>query len=342
MTGAMTFSQVIGQLIERRDLPADTVQAVFDQLMAGELTPGQIGALLVLLKAKGESADEIATAARVMRSKSVKIDLPGDIVDTCGTGGDVKGTFNISTAAAIVAAGAGAAVVKHGNRSASGRSGSADVLEALGARLEVAPESEAEVLDAAGLCFLFARSFHPAMSHAAAVRRELGVPTIFNLIGPLTNPAGAKRQLVGVYAPHLCDLLAAALLQLGATRAWVVHGRDGLDELSTMSESTVAEVVGGKVRRFDVDAVKLGLPRAALADLQVSTPAESAQVLRSVLDGKKFPPRDIVLLNAGAALVVAGIAADLAAGIAKAAEAVDSGKAAQALHRLVEKTRAAK
>ena len=342
MSSDAAFAEVLGQLIDRRDLPASSIEAVFTRLMNGELTPAQMGAFLVLLKSKGESADEVAGAARVMRSKSIKVSVPGDVVDTCGTGGDLRGTFNISTAAAIVAAGAGAAVVKHGNRSASGRSGSADVLEALGARLEVSAAAEADVLADAGLCFCFARAFHPAMAHAAAVRRELGIPTIFNLIGPLTNPAGAKRQLVGVYAPHLCDLIASALIQLGATRAWVVHGRDGLDELSTMSESTVCELLNGKIRRFDVDPTKLGLPRARVEDLQAANPAESAAIIRDVLGGRKFPPRDIVALNAGAALVVAGLAADLPAGLAQAADSIDSGKAAQALARLVQKTQAAR
>jgi anthranilate phosphoribosyltransferase len=256
------------------------------------------------------------------------------VLDTCGTGGDVRGTFNISTAAAIIVAGAGVKVVKHGNRSASSRSGSADVLERLGVTLEQTPGQLNRSLREANICFAFARSHHPAMRFVGPVRSSLGIPTIFNLLGPLTNPARAKHQLLGVFAPELTDRLATVLKELGSERAWVVHADDGLDELSTLGTTRVSELKDGEVRTWHLDPKDLGLPYARLSDLQVGSVEESADVISRILIGEAGAPRDIAVLNAGAALVVAGAAEDLPAGIARAEEAIDGGVANRTLEKL--------
>jgi len=261
------------------------------------------------------------------------------IIDTCGTGGDVRGTFNISTAAALIIAAAGVRVVKHGNRSASSKSGSADVLEKLGVKLELPPEGLRKCLDSAGICFAFARYHHPAMKFVAGARTSLGIPTIFNLLGPLTNPARARHQLLGVFAPELTDRLATVLRELGSERAWVVHAHDGLDELSTLGPTRVSELKDGHIHTWTLDPQSLRLPYARISDLQVESVDQAAEMLSAVIRREKGPTRDIALLNAAAGLVIGGRAADLAAGLKLAAEAVDSGRAQKTLERLVAASR---
>lgn len=330
--------EVLEKLRDRVELSDAEVTVLFTEMMEGRLHPAAGGAALALLTAKGVSPTELAAAAKVMRGHAVCFDAGEDVVDTCGTGGDTRGTFNISTAAAIVAAGAGARVVKHGNRSATSKTGSADVLETLGVRLDVLPQRLPEVLNAAGVCFCFARAHHPAMANVAEVRKALGFPTVFNLLGPLTNPGGARRQLLGVYRPELLYLLAGALQHLGSVHAWVVHGTDGLDELTTMASTSVTEVKEGRLTRHIVDAREMGMPRANPAELCVSNSVESAAIIKRVLAGEKGAPRDIVTLNAGAALLLAGKASDLPAGVQLAAGAIDSGKAQKALDQLIAAT----
>jgi anthranilate phosphoribosyltransferase len=287
--------------------------------------------------AKGTTVEELVGAATVMREKVVPVMCDGDgvVLDTCGTGGDVRGTFNISTAAAIIVAACGVRVVKHGNRSASSKSGSADVLEKLGLNLDVGVHGLQQCLKEANICFAFARSHHPAMKFVAPARTSLGIPTIFNLLGPLTNPARAKHQLLGVFAAELTDRLAAVLRELGSKRAWIVHAEDGLDELSTLGPTRVSELRDGSVKTWTLDPHALGLPYARLSDLQVESVDQAADALRRVLVGEKGPMRDIALLNAAAALVVAEAQPDLAHGLAAAAEAIDSSRAAGTLQRLV-------
>jgi anthranilate phosphoribosyltransferase len=273
-----------------------------------------------------------------MRDKAVAIDCDstaGVIIDTCGTGGDVRGTFNISTAAAIIVAAAGVRVAKHGNRSASSKSGSADVLEKLGLRLELAPEQLTRCLAEANICFAFARYHHPAMKFVGAARSSLGIPTIFNVLGPLTNPARARHQLLGVFAPELTDRLATVLRELGSTRAWVVHADDGLDELSTLGPTRVSELKGGHIHTWKLDPKDLGLPYARLSDLQVNSVDEAADKLTRVLGGEKGPLRDIALLNAAAALVISEHVPDLEAGLKSAAAAIDTGRTRQTLDALI-------
>ncbi len=325
---------ILLKLCRRADLTREEATAAFDHIMAGEATDAQIGGLLVGLAAKGSTVDELVGAASVMRARSVRVTVPttGAVLDTCGTGGDVKGTFNISTAAAIIAAAAGVTVVKHGNRSASSKSGSADVLEHLGVNLE---GSTAACLAAANICFAYARSHHPAMRHVAAARSSLGVPTLFNVLGPLTNPAGARHQLLGVFAPELTEQVAAALRELGSTRAWVVHADDGLDEISTMGPTRVTELRDGHVQTWRLDPGDAGLPTARLGDLQVGSVAEAAAAIRSVLAGARGPMRDIAVLNAAASLTVAGRVGSLAEGMGSAAAAVDDGRARRTLEQLV-------
>lgn len=331
--------ELLEKLRDRVELSAEEVAELFTKMIEGKLHPAQAGAALAMLSSKGISPVELAAAAVVMRQHAIQFDAGDDVLDTCGTGGDMRGTFNISTAAAIVAAGAGARVVKHGNRSTSSRSGSADVLEALGVRLDVPTEKLTGVLDHAGVCFCFARAHHPAMSNVSEVRQALGFPTILNLLGPLTNPAGAKRQLLGVYRPEFLYLLAGALERLGSVHAWVVHGTDGLDELTTLATTSVVEVKGGRLTRHIVDAREHGLS-GNLDDLKAATPKDSAAIIRKILAGEKGAPRDIVALNAGAALLIAGKASTLAEGIRNAQSAIDAGGPQRALERLIEASRA--
>ncbi len=328
---------ILLKLCRREDLTRDEAREAFAHIMSGEATEAQIGGLLVGLAAKGTTVEELVGAATVMREKSLGIgcDIDGVVLDTCGTGGDVRGTFNISTAAALIAAAAGVKVVKHGNRSASGRSGSADVLERLGVKLELTPAQLRRCLDEANICFAFARHHHPAMKFVAPARTSLGIPTVFNLLGPLTNPARARHQLLGVFAPELTDRLAGVLRELGSERAWVVHADDGLDELSTLGPTRVSELKDGQVHTFSIDPARLGLEYARLTDLQVASAEESADVIRFMIQGKSGAAHDISVLNAGAALVLAGKAADLRGGIDIAEQVLDDGRVERTLEALV-------
>lgn len=309
---------------------------VFDQIMSGNATEGQIGALLMGLHVRGETVDEIAGAARVLRSKALSVRAPEGAIDTCGTGGDAKGTHNISTCAAFVVAGAGVPVAKHGNKSISSRSGSADVLEALGVNLDCGPDVIERCIAECGLGFMFAPAHHAAMRHVGKVRSDLGVRTIFNLLGPLANPAATKYQVVGVFDEKWCEPIAQVLGLLGVERAWVVHGADGLDELTTTTVSSVAVLDHGQVSTFRISPKNAGLAEAKPEDLIGGDAVENAAHIRAVLQGNQGPLRDIVLLNAAAALLVAGKAGTLRDGVALAAEAIDSGKAMKVLEALVQ------
>ncbi len=327
--------EAIAKVIDGQDLTADEARAVLDQIMSGGATDAQIGALLAALRIKGETPAEIAGFARTMREKCITIETSrDDVIDTCGTGGDALDTFNVSTVAAFIAAAAGVPVAKHGNVSVSSLCGSADVLRALGVNIDISPEHVARCLDTMGMGFLFAPALHPAMKHAMGPRRELGVRTVFNILGPLTNPARARRQLLGVYAPGLTEPLVIALQDLGAEAALVVHGLDGLDELSTIGETRISELRDGVVRTYTVRPEDVGLEVASPIDIAGGMPEESAAMLLAVLEGEPGPRRDIALLNAAGALVVGGAAPDLRAGIDVAAEAVDSGAAREKLEQL--------
>ena len=325
----------LGRVVEGHDLNQEQARAAMEQILAGEATGAQIAALAVGLRMKGERPEEIAGMAEAMRRRVAPIRTKREpLLDTCGTGGDNAGTFNISTTAAIVAASCGVAVAKHGNRAVSSRTGSADVLESLGVRLDLTAEDAARSLDLLGLTFLFAPNYHIALRHAAGPRRELGLRTVFNVLGPLTNPAGARRQLLGVYSDALVRPVAEVLRRLGSERAWVVHGRDGLDELSIFAPTHVAELADGELREFDVDPAKLGLAGSNRDGVAGGNASENAARIRAILGGEKGPARDIVVLNTGAALVVAGSARTLEDGIAQAARAIDSGAAATKLDEL--------
>jgi len=331
----------IARLLDGHDLDPAEAKAAMDEIMSGVATPAQTAGFLVALRAKGETADEIAGCAEAMREHVVPVSPSRhDLVDTAGTGGDGARTLNISTAAALVAAAAGAAVAKHGNRAVSSASGSADVLEALGFDLELEPERIARSIDELGFGFIFAPAHHPGFRHAAPVRRELGVRTVFNVLGPLTNPAGARAQVVGVYSSELAPVIADVLCRLGARRAFVVHGAGGIDELSPAGPNLVCEVEGETVRRRIVDPLDLGIPRCAPGELRGGTPEENAAAIRRVFEREQSPHRHAVLLNAAGAIAASGHADDLAEGLANAAQAVDSGAAAERLERLVAFSRA--
>lgn len=324
------------QVVRGRSLSRDEARSAMLAIMGGAATDAQIAGLLVALRCKGESVDEIVGFAESMREVANHLDLRvRGLVDTCGTGGDGAGTFNISTAAALIAAGAGVPIAKHGNRAVSSACGSADVLEALGVRLVSAQDALRACLEGAGFAFLFAPAQHPAMKHAIGPRRELGLRTVFNLLGPLTNPAGARRQVVGVYDPALVGPLAEVLGRLGAERALVAHGAGGLDEISTLGPTEIAEWDGARVLRYRIDPEELGLGIARPHDLQGGDGAANARALRAVLEGEAGPRRDIVLLNAAAALLVGERAGSLAEGLEMARASVDGGAAAAALERLV-------
>ncbi|MDQ3439637.1 MAG: anthranilate phosphoribosyltransferase [Planctomycetota bacterium] len=332
------FRDILLKLCRREDLTRDEAREAFLHVMSGEASEAQIAGLLVGLAAKGTAAEELVGAATVMREKAVAIGCDGSaevILDTCGTGGDVRGTFNISTAAAIIAAACGVKVVKHGNRSASSKSGSADVLEKLGLKLDLQPEQLKGCINTAGICFAFARSHHPAMKFVAPVRTALGIPTVFNLLGPLTNPARARHQLLGVFAPELTDKLATVLRGLGSARAWVVHAQDGLDELSTLGPTRVSELRDGEIHTWMFDPGSVGIPYARLSDLQVDSVDEAADAMRRVFVAEKGPLYDIAALNAAAALVVAGRAETIDAGLTLARGALDTGGARATLEKLV-------
>ena len=327
--------EAIAALVDGRSLTEAEAAAVMEEIMSGEATPAQFGAFVTALRLKGETVDEIAGMARVMREKARRVHVEGVLLDTCGTGGDARGTFNVSTAAAFVAAGAGARVAKHGNRAMTSRCGSADVLEALGARIDLSPEQVKACLEETGVGFMFAPSFHPAMKFAAGPRREIGVRTVFNILGPLTNPAGAACQVLGVAEPSLAETMAQVLARLGSRRALVVHGRDGLDEMSISGPTLVCELVEGCVRQYEVTPKEVGLALYEAASVAGGTPEENAAALREVLAGRPGPQRDIVLLNAAAGLVALERAAALAEGVTQAAEAIDSGAARERLERFV-------
>ena len=332
----MTLRRAIELAVEGEEVPADILEGAFGTIMDGKATAAQIAALLVALRTKGESVGEIVAVARALRRRATTVvSAHPRTIDTCGTGGDGAGTFNISTAAAFVVAGAGVPVAKHGNRAASSQTGSFDVLESLGIRIDLPIEVCGKILAEVGIAPFFARTAHPAMRFVAGVREELGIRTLMNCTGPLLNPAGVKLQLVGVYSEALLTPLASALGELGARRALVVHGCDGLDELTTTGASRVAFLEAGAVRCFEIEPEEVGLARSESSDLAGGSPAENARILRDVLDGQAGAPRDIVMLNAAAALWVSEQAADLAEGMLLARDSIDSGAALKRLDRLV-------
>lgn len=346
------ITEAVRSLVDRTDLSRMEAAGAMEAIMSGAATNAQIAAFLTALRMKGETVEELIGFAQVMRQKAVKVrtrgaDMVGQtgtdremLIDTCGTGGDASGTFNVSTATAFVVAGAGLRVAKHGNRSVSSLCGSADVVETLGIHVELPPAKVAQCVDEVGIGFLYAPLLHTAMKHVMAARREMGIRTVFNMLGPLTNPAGANAQVIGVYAASLTEPLARVLAELGTLRAFVVHGADGLDEISNTGESHLAEVHEGVVRTSRVAPEDFGLARAKIGDLQGGDRQENAQIIRRVLAGDAGPRRDIVLMNAAAALVVGGVAGDLKAGVALAAQSIDSGAAAAKLEALIARSQA--
>jgi len=335
-----SMSLLLDKVLRRENLTIDESAGAMAVIMGGEATPAQISALLVGLTMKGERPDEIAGLARSMKAHALPLSKSyPDVFDTCGTGGDRAGTFNISSAAALVAAAAGLRVAKHGNRSVSSQCGSADVYEALGVNIGADAGVVERSLDTVGIAFFFAPTFHPSMRHATPVRRELGVRTAFNLLGPMTNPAGARRQLIGVPQSELTDLMARALVLLGTDRAWVVHGADGIDELSTTGHTKVSECRDGRVSTFYVHPADFGVPKATREDLKGGDASANALIIRDVLSGTRGPARDVVLLNAGAGLFIAGKTRTVREGITLASEAIDSGAAVRTLNAMVEASR---
>lgn len=332
--GCNEIQNILTRLADRENLTQDQARQAFQIIMNGGATPAQMGAFLMGLRQKGETAEEITAGAEVLRAKAATFAAPEDAVDTCGTGGDMQRSYNISTAAAIVAAACGAQVVKHGNRSVSSASGSSEVLAELGVNVEASPEASARALSECGLCFLMAPKYHAAMRHVAPVRVELGLRGIFNLLGPLANPARVKRQLLGVYDRKWLMPMAEALRNLGSTFAWVVHGADGMDEITTTDVTEVAALRDGEITRFTLAPEAYGIARALPSDLRGGSPERNARALSALLGGQRGAYRDIVLINAAATLTVAGKTVDIPEGIARAAEAVDSGAARRVLGRL--------
>ena len=332
--------EAIAKLVDNQTLTHDEAHATLREIMSGEATPAQIASFITALRIRGETPEVIAGSARAMREKFTAVAPPdGIVVDTCGTGGDGLHTFNISTAAAFVTAGAGVVVAKHGNRSVSSKSGSADVLEALGVNIGVAPEVMEHSLRTIGLAFLFAPSLHPAMKHAIGPRREIGIRTIFNILGPLSNPAGARHGVLGVYHRDLVPTLARAAAALDVQHLFVVHGHDGLDEITTTTQTDIAIIRGSKVELTELDPRQVGIGLAQPGDLTGGDPAHNAQIIRDILDGQSGPKRDITLLNAAAAIVAGGKAPDLKAGLGVAAHSVDSGAARKKLDQLIAATK---
>lgn len=349
------MKDLLSQLVQGTPLSAEQSVDAFEQIMSGKAQPTQTAALLAMIQQRGATVDELVGAATVMRSKAAKVTVPKGLIaiDTCGTGGDHAGTFNISTASAIVAAGAGRpenlCVAKHGNKSVTSKSGSSQVLETLGVKLKVSTETLTKCLDQAGICFCFAPAHHPAMKHAGPVRADLGFRTIFNIVGPLTNPAGAPRQIMGVFSPKLTDMIAKVLLQLGSIHAMVVHGQvpdadgdsqqfDALDELSTCGTNRISTVRDGQVTTTEMDPTDLDLSLGHPSALRVDSPEASAKVITEILEGKGGAPREIVALNAAAALTVGGVAESIESGLTMAFDAIDNGKAKAALDALIELT----
>lgn len=333
----ITPQDALNRLIDKREIFHDEMLDLMRQIMEGKVSPVQIAAIMLGLRVKVESVSEIAAAAKVMREYSTKVDTTGldHLVDTCGTGGDHAGTFNISTCAAFVAAAAGARVAKHGGRSVSSKSGSADVLEAMGVNVNLTPAQVSECMREVGIGFMFAPNHHPAMKYAAPVRKELGVRTIFNILGPLTNPASAPNQVMGVFHPDLVGIQVRVLQQLGARHVMIVWGKEGLDEISVGGPTMVGELKNGEIREYEVEPEDLGIHRVSGRSLQVKSVAESKDMLLDVLSGKAGPARNVVLLNAGAAIYVSGLAASHLDGVDKAAQAIDSGAARKKLDQLV-------
>ena len=336
----MEMPDAINMVLNEKDLAEDEMTGVMRTIMTGGATPAQIGGFLVGLRMKGETVNEITAAARVMRELAEKVATwPDHLVDTCGTGGDASGTFNISTASAFVAAGAGARVAKHGNRSISSKSGSADVLEAAGVKLDISPGHVSLCLEQVGIGFMFAPAHHGAMKHAIGPRREMGIRTIFNVLGPLTNPAGAPNQVLGVFSKQLVKPMAQVLKKLGSQHVMVVHAKDGLDEISINRKTYVAELLKGDIREYKIRPGDFGMERASLDTIRADSVEDSLRIINEVLDNRPGPARDIVCLNAGAAIYTAGVAASLEQGVALASDSITSGKAKEKLQQLVELTR---
>lgn len=336
----MDFTRHLNTIIQRKDLDRESMTDMMTQIFSGQITDAQIGAFMAALAAKGETFEELAGAAQAMRRKAARIQtVSKTVVDTCGTGGDASGSFNVSTTTAFVVAGCGVTVAKHGNRSISSKCGSADVLEALGVNIATDPEIVEEAVNGIGIGFLFAPTFHSAMRHAAKARMEVKIRSIFNMLGPLTNPAGTRCQLLGVFAPHLTEMFAEALKLLGATRAFVVHGHDGMDEITVCAPTRVSELNNGLIRSYDLDPLDFFDEVADPESLKGGDRDENAAITLAVLKGEKGPRRDIVLINTAAALVAADAAADLKEGIGKAQESIDSGKALEKLEALAAFTR---
>ena len=330
--------EAIDTVVAGRSLSMEEAASVMREIMKGEATPAQLGAFLTALALKGETTQEIAGMARVMREMALKVEVAGPLIDTVGTGGDGKNTFNISTATAFVAAGAGLKVAKHGNRAASGSCGSADVLEALGVKIELSPQAVARCINEVGVGFMFAPVFHPAMRHAGPVRREIGIRTVFNILGPLTNPAGAQSQLLGVAFPELGPTMAEVLGLLGSSHAMIVHGDGGLDELSLSGDTSVWEVQGGEVKRWTVHVEDTGLPITPIEAVRGGSKEENATTMRRVFQGEPGPVRDMVLLNSGAVLLVGELVEDIRQGVALAAQIIDGGTALAKLEQFVKLT----
>ena len=336
----MEMPDAINMVINRSDLDEDEMAGVMRTIMTGGATPAQIGGFLVGLRMKGETVNEITAAARVMRELAEKVaSWPEYLVDTCGTGGDASGTFNISTASAFVAAGAGARVAKHGNRSISSKSGSADVLEAAGVQLDITPGHVSRCLEEVGIGFMFAPAHHGAMKHAIGPRREMGVRTIFNVLGPLTNPAGAPNQVLGVFSKSLVKPMAKVLKKLGSKHVMVVHAKDGLDEISINRKTWVAELKDGEIHEYKIRPGDFGMKSASLDTIRADSVEDSLRIINEVLDNRPGPARDIVCLNAGAAIYTSGVALSLEQGVALADDAIARGKAKEKLRQLVELTR---
>ncbi|MEM8878901.1 MAG: anthranilate phosphoribosyltransferase [Pseudomonadota bacterium] len=323
----LTMKDMIGRIAGGETLSQDDAESAFDIMMSGEATPSQIGGFLMALRVRGETVDEITGAARTMRAKMTRVTAPDDAIDIVGTGGDGAGTYNISTAAAFVVAACGVPVAKHGNRALSSKSGAADVLMALGVNIDIGPEAIGQCITDVGLGFMFAPNHHAAMKHVGPSRVELGTRTIFNLLGPLSNPAGAKRQLIGVFSPDWVEPVARVLGQLGSQRVWVVHGASGLDEISTTGATSVSSFMNGEVSSFEITPAEAGLALSSLDDLRGGDAEANAAAMRAVFEGKPSAYRDIVLLNAGASLLVADVAKSIADGVTMAQAAIDNGAA---------------
>ena len=333
------IQQIINQLVDGKDLTEETAQEVMQKIMSGQVTDAQIVAFLIALRLKGETTEEIIGCANAMRDKANKIcPVAENLVDTCGTGGDQPGTFNISTVSALVTAGASVPVAKHGNKAVSSKCGSADILEALGVNIKLEPKQVEECINKVGIGFMFAPNFHPAMKHVAPVRKEMGIRTIFNILGPLTNPASAKFQVMGVFKPRLTEPLAKVLGGLGSGHVLVVHGLDGLDEISITDETQVSELLNGQVKTYKIKPEDFDMPRADLKDISADSIEENLQLAMSVLRGQTGPARDVVLLNAGAAIYVSGKVDTMQEGAQLARESIDSGKARKKLEELREFT----